>query len=586
MSKFFLISGKVSFLCLLWILSVLPAAEAKQKQKTQVAEGTIRIVTDIPKLKVFINGEAEGLAHPGKPLVRNHIPAGEVKIRVRAKDYPEKNRTVRLKAGQTAEVEFDFLPASAQSGEKVSDGKDSKRNDLPVPDLLRAGDRYFRLQRYMVPEKENAFEMYKAVLSAEPKNAHAQEKVYEMIGIYKKMGAEAEDKNMERSFSAFQNCQTLLTFAVENLRDRNRKKELDSLKKKVMDMEKRIRKANELVKEGDSHFIAQRYTTPKRKNAFSLYKSALEQNPTHEQAKKRILEIARFYKDQAARFRQDHDKTKAEKYQRQYQMVDAYISENFGRRGGKPQTSDTRKTDDRTETGDIPKAGDKTQAKDMRKTDDRTEPESDRPAPDRSGETKKLLRQAEEYARKGQFAGSGEKNALYAYQQVLRIDPENRTGAKKIREMMKTCQAKGMAAFEKEKYEEAGAWFDQYLRMAEYGAESGKIPVPEAETAEIRQLRSDTENHMRGKELETVRKVLQKNYEQYRDLRTKEDAGANVTRTLIPLMREIIANLTRIEQIYQDFPQKDEDITQKTERVRNLRIEMEKETAVREARAY
>ncbi len=547
MSKILVISKKMPFLCLLWIFLVLPAAEAKQKKKVHVPEGSIRVVTDIPKVKVFINGEAEGLAHPGRPLVRDHIPAGEVRIRVTAKNHPEKKKTVKLRSGKTAEVKFQFLP-SDDAKEKTSDPKSSKRKEQPIHELLSAGDKYFRVQRYMAPEHENAFEMYKSVLEAEPKNSHARKKIYEMIEIYQKLGAENEDKNLERSFSYRMNSLTLLDFAVESMKDRNWRSERDSLKKQVKDMETRIRKADQLAKEGDSHFIAQRYTTPKNKNAFSLYKAALEHNPTHEHAKKRILEIARFYKERADKAGKDRDKAKADRYQEQYRPVEQYISSNFG----KPVS--------------------------------RQEKESTTGSPDRSRETETLLKKGAEYVRRGQLAGDGEKNGLYIYQQVLRLDPENETALKKIREMMKTCRANGMSAFEKEKYDQARSWFDQYLKIGRYAAFTKKIPVPETEITEIRQLRTDTELHLQKKELETMREVLKKNYDQYKELRTKEEGGQNVAEEILPVMREIIANLSRIEQIYEEFPEKDGDITEKIGKVRDLRMEMEKEMAAWEDR--
>ncbi|MGE0085287.1 MAG: hypothetical protein AB7S75_12805 [Desulfococcaceae bacterium] len=542
MSEILVILKKMPFLCLLLIFLVLPAAEAKQKKKVRVSEGTIRVVTDIPKVKVFINGEAEGLAHPGRPLVRDHIPAGEVRIRVRAKNHPEKKKTVKLRSGKTAEVKFQFLPDDATG--KTSDPKGSKRKDQPIHELLSAGDKYFRVQRYMAPEHENAFEMYKSVLAAEPKNSHAREKIYEMIEIYRKLGAENEDKNLERSFSYRMNSLKLLDFAVESMKDRNWGRERDSLKKQVKDIENRIRKADQLAKEGDSHFIAQRYTTPKNKNAFSLYKAALEKNPTHEHAKKRILEIARFYKEQTDRARQNRNKAKAARYQEHYRPVEQYISEHFGKR----------------------------------------EKESSPGSPDRSRETETLLKQGAEYVRIGQLAGDGEKNGLYIYQQVLRLDPENGTALKKIREMMKTCRANGMSAFEKEHHDQAVSWFDQYLKIGRYAAFTKKIPVPETEITEIRQLRTDTEHHLQKKELETMREVLKKNYDQYKELRTKEDGGQNVAEEILPVMREIIANLSRIEQIYEEFPEKDGDITEKIGKVRDLRMEMEKEVETREDR--
>ncbi len=548
-----MISKKMPLVCMLWVFLLLPPADAKQRQEAERKSpaGSIRIFTDIPNLKVFINGEAEGLAHPDRPLQRDHIPAGKVRIRVRAKNYTEKKQTINLSPGQTAELTFQFLPTSPEpvneDEEKHSEPKTGDGRIREISELLDMGDKFFDRQRYLVPKRENAFEMYKSVLAAEPENAHAREKIYEMIGIYEKKGTEDEDKNLERALSYHKNRLTLIGFAMKNMKDTGRQHEHETLKKQVKEMEARIRKAEELVKEGDIHFIAQRYTTPKDKNAFSLYKAALKENPTHDYAKKQILEIGRIYKEWAQKARRDRNKAKARKYHRQYLPIEQYISEHFGNTRMKTET-----------------------AVDIRSS------------LDPSREIESLLNQGAEYVRGEQFAGSGKKNALYAYQQILRLDPQNDTALKKIREMMKICHAKGLSAFEKGKYDEAGSWFDQYIQTADYAAESRKISVPKTEIAQIRQLRADTEHHVRTLELETMRDTLKKNYDQYRELRTKEDSGFNVAVQIMPVMREIISNLNRLEQLYEKLPEKEGDSAEKTDRVRNLRLEMEKEVAARE----
>lgn len=550
-------SKKMPLLCLLWILLVLPAAEAKQSKESEEKErpaGTIQIVTDIPNLKVFINGEPEGLAHPDRPLRRDYIPAGEVMVSVSAKNYPERKQSVRLEPGETEELSFRFAPPSPEirlkPGEGISEPENAADSVRPVSELLRIGDRCFRLQRYMYPEHENAFEMYKSVLAAEPQNVQAWIKIHEMTGIYKKMAADNEDKNLERALSCHKNCLKLLAFAVESMKDTGRMPEYETLKKRVTEMEADIRKADELVKEGDIHFIAQRYTTPKEKNAFSLYKSALKKNPTHEYAKKRILEIAQFYREWADKARRDRNRAKAEKYQRQYLPISQYISEHFGDREAKSKKENSRRH------------------------------------ADLSRKTEKLLKQGAEYIRRAQYAGAGEKNALRTYQQILRLDPQNSTALEKIRELMKICQEKGRAASEKGEYREAESWFDQYLQTAGYAAETGKISLPKTEIAQILRQRADMEHRVRGLEMEAMRDTLKKNYDLYRELRTKEESGINVGGQIMPVMREIISNLNRIEQLYEEQPAKEGDIAEKTDRVRELRMEMEKEMEIRQGRAH
>lgn len=312
--------------------------------------GSVRIFVDIPDVKIYINSELEGLAHPQKPLTRDFVPAGTIIVTAKPKNLPSFSRPVVISYQKLSELKLEFsskLPQEKKEGEKklITDKNIKKVNisGMSPEQLIIKGDKYLKKERYMIPKHENAFEMYKAALQSVPDNSHAREKIYEMSEIYEKLGIEAEEKSYEKALVYYQNYITLLKYCIETFQDNNLKNLLEQALKKAGELKADIELSNSLAKEADRYFIAQKITTPKNKNAFGLYKESLKADPTNEYSLKRIKEILDLYKEQGDEaFQKDLNK-KAKRLYKKYLSVAEYVIEEFGSRRIKNQVDEIEK---------------------------------------------------------------------------------------------------------------------------------------------------------------------------------------------------------------------------------------------------
>jgi hypothetical protein len=560
------------FMGMLIVISALtvflfPARGHGEDAADSNAEGAVRILTDTPDLKVYFNGEAEGLAHPDRPLLREYLPAGSLVISVRTGNNEKKSQTVNILPGKTQEVYFRFRAAPAPPlHEKKTSAPDTAK-DRPIrtaEDLLRAGDKLFQRERYLLPKNENAFEMYKAVLMAEPENPHARAKIFEMIDIYKKMEKKTPEGDLEKRAYYLEKSFALMDYTVKQLKDSRWKKEYSETGTQLKELEMRLRQSGALCKEGDIYFIAQHYTTPADKNAFESYRAALEKNPGNDYARKRIREIAAFYKNRGDNSLEKGDTVNAESYYRQYLPVGQFIAADFGNRAERQEAEKISHWLLRKETRD------------------------------------NFLSKAGEYTQKGQIVSPEKENALYCYKEVLKNDPENAKARAGIQELLKDAYAKAGNAFESGKYEDAGKWGELYIKI------SDRIPghqtdlLSGAEREDIRHLLRDVKQHLLAVNLRSLHSRMRDNYEAYRKLLEKEEKNENVSHEIIPLMKAIVRNLEQIEDIYLHFPEKiatektegentadiPEDMEEKMKRIRTLRAEMEQEVAIREGKIY
>ena len=291
--------------------------------------GSLRVITDTPDVKIYINRELEGLAHPQKPLIRQYLMPGTIIVTAKPKNFPSISKSVVISAGNLSELVFKFNLKVSDKKENILKISEPALSGFSLEQLITQGDKYFQNQRYMIPEHENAFEMYKAALQIAPDNDHSRKKIYEMLKIYEFLGIESENKNYEKALIYYQNYIVILKYCLNTFQAVDLKELLEQTQKKVNELKNNIELSNKLAKKGDSYFIAQKFTTPKNKNAFLLYKASLESNPTNEYSLKRIKEILKIYKKQGDQAFQKGFYKKAGKYYNRYLRVAEYVLEKF-----------------------------------------------------------------------------------------------------------------------------------------------------------------------------------------------------------------------------------------------------------------
>ncbi|QTA78222.1 tetratricopeptide domain-containing protein [Desulfonema limicola] len=285
--------------------------------------GSFCAVTDTPDVKIYINGELEGLAHPQRPLTREYLPAGTIIVTAKPRGFPSVSKPVVISPGNLSELVFEF--ALKDSDEEKPDPEPA----LSLEQLITQGDKYFQNQRYMMPEHENAFKMYESALKLAPDNSHARKKIYEMLEIYKNLGSSNENQNYEKALIYYKNYMYILEYCLDTFQDLELKALVEQVGIKVSELENKIELSDKLAQEADSYFIAQKFTTPKDKNAFILYKASLEANPGNNYSIKRIHEIIRLYKKQGDQAFQKGFYKKAQRFYKKYLSVAEYALEKF-----------------------------------------------------------------------------------------------------------------------------------------------------------------------------------------------------------------------------------------------------------------
>lgn len=231
----------------------------------------------------------------------------------------------------------------------------------PIPpdiiQLLKKADDYFERRWYTTPKDKNAFDMYKTVLSLDPDNRHAQQKIYEMTRIYKTWGDNAYNRtDYKKAKANYQKYLTVAQYITNTLGDRDIEPEIQEVRKRLKSVgvfiltptPKPIPPAtptqtpatvlppivsiDQLLKEADGYLRAQWLTEPPEKNAFDLYKAVLERAPTNRYAREGLHEITRMCKSWADSDYRRREYSKAERYYRQYLKVAAYILHNLNDR--------------------------------------------------------------------------------------------------------------------------------------------------------------------------------------------------------------------------------------------------------------
>ncbi len=495
--------------------------------------GSIRVITDVPDTDVYINDTLEGTAQPVEPLTAEAVPVGDTFVRVKAKGYPAKSKSVHVESGQVSEIEFELNPQAER-----------------IEKLLKEGDMFFGQQQFAAPGKSNAFERYKEILTINPENIHALKKIREIVEICKQENASVGDDH-DKAIAFYQQCIPVIHYALNTLGDRALEEDFREMEAFLKQSEgNTVKPAEDLLREGDALFDQVYFTTPAGKNAFEIYKAVLETDPENQHAREKILEMGRRYEIWGNTAYKKNAYRKAGFYYRKYLLIASYLSKSL---------SDTS-LESSPVTREI-----QNRLKELKTIAQSLE---------------KLMKEADSLFAQAQFVLPKEKNAFDAYKEVLKADPGNRHAWEKIREMLKYFGVMGNNAYDQKNYRESKTLYGYYLLIAGYMLENKAARHPgEAELWEIQNRFGKLENLIIAEQLEPFTQKLSQELEAYEKLRIQEKQGSDVSTQMIPMMKTIIGDLKEIESLYEQLPIKDAAILEKIDRIRQTRENLEKEIA-------
>lgn len=500
-------------------------------RKPPPTPGRIRVIVDVPDTKVYINDTIRGTAHPERPADIQSVPVSQVTVRVRADGYPEKSKTVLVYSGELSEIEFELNPQSER-----------------VDQLLKEGDAFFGQGQFASPKERNAYEKYKEVLKINPENHHARGKIREIIKKCKTSGDTAYgQKNYNKAKMLYQECLPVAQYAQDALG--NQGPDIREIENRLKELEDMTRSVHDLLKTGDMYFEQQRFTTPKGKNAFSMYKRVLQADPENHHAREKIYQMMNIYQTYGKYSDKQKEYAKAKKFYERYILLGNYVLNDLGEQDIAPGIQEAKK-----------------RLKGLKQV---------------ARSIDNLLKKGDRYFKQEQFTSLKEANAFDIYKNVLKIDPQNRRAREKIREMMELCKIRGDQADAQKNYEAAKGLYQEYLSIAEYAVNIPGIQPDDVETWEIQNRLKNMQHLVIVSHLKPVEENLSKNLEEYGKLRETENQGVNVTSQIIPVLGNIVGDLKKIEGLYEQFPQKDSAMSQKIDRVRNTRKTLEKEVAER-----
>ena len=495
--------------------------------------GSIRIITDVLNTDVYINDTLEGTAQPGEPLTAEAVPVGDTFVRVKAQGYPAKSKSVLVESGQVSEVGFELNPQAER-----------------IEKLLKEGDMFFGQRQFAAPEKNNAFERYKEILTINPENIYALKKIREIVGLCKQENASVGDDH-DKAIKFYQQCIPVIHYALNTLGDRALEEDFREMETFLKQSEANtVKPAEDMLKEGDALFDQVYFTTPAGKNAFEIYKTVLATDPENQHARQKIREMGKRYEIWGNTAYKKNAYRKAGFYYRKYLLIASYLSQSLS----DPSLESS------PVTGEIQK-----RLKELKAIAQSVE---------------NLLKEADSLFAQAQFVLPKEKNAFDVYKEVLKTDPGSRRAWGKIREMLKYFGVMGNDAYDRKNYKESKTLYGNYLLIAQYMADNkSAYPANETEFWEIQNRFGKLENLIIAEQLEPFTQKLSQELEVYEKLRAEEKQGADVSIQMIPMMKTIIGDLKEIESLYEQLPIKDAVILQKIDRVRETRENMEKEIA-------
>lgn len=403
---------------------------------SELAEGHLRIIVDEPKTKVYLNDELEGLAHPDRPMIRQYLPTGDVIVKVKYLDNAEQSKLVQIIPNQFTDVIFNRTVAKDQNINnveaselnKITYGFDTTNRSLA--EILQEANKLYDLKRYTSPETDNAFLRYHYVLTKDPTNTHAINKLIEIMNFYLMLGKDADRESNYQKANEYYGKYLMVAQALEQINPNwINQTELDQRKKRKIDIETLLLSVNQLNKKADIYFIAQRFTTPKDMNAMSIYLEVLKIDPLNQHAREKIKDIISLYETWGDRAFDQQKYANAKMFFEQYQDIIKQASFIFDKN---TVTKKTKKIENQLH---------------------------------RIQEIERFLKQGDELFERGQHIGSDSSNAFYYYQQVLQRHSMNQHARNRIQLIGKRLKTDGDQAYDMNRFDEAIEYYKQYLTV-------------------------------------------------------------------------------------------------------------------------
>ncbi len=615
----------------------IPGAEADTGDT-----GGLRVAVDLPGVKVYLNGELAGLAHPDRPLARPVWPVGEVRVAVRAEGVAKKERTLTVRAGETAEVRFRIRPRSPEV----------RRHLATAAEAMSSG-------RLSDPPDAGAFHHFREALAREPDLPEAREGLRELVVAHRRRGETAESRgDFQRAGAEYRAGLKVARFLADEA-DPALSEEFGALAAARERVRLLARSPSDLLREADDLFDRERYLAPPGENAFERYRAVLVRSPDNAHARARIREMADRYGRLSAQ-RAAEDLSVAADYSRNRARLLRFLREELALAVAPAEIVASQ---NRAETFSrrvaaaevLAREGDAFFIARRLLTPERgnafekyraalAEDPTNRRARERLGEMVALYRERAESAFEAgrlepareacqrlalvaEFAGSvfsdaqidaaaeaarrklaaleiaaervdagdqcraagrwvrpAEDSALSAYREALERHPGNLRALSGLRALMKVLSetAEDAAASNRpDRAAEALADFILVARAAAAVDEDRSLRVA-AEAAEIRieELRIRSRN----RRLSRLRERLDRDMAQYRELVARESRDDNVAGRVAPVLRRMVDALDELADFYDGLP--GSEMEKKRDRLRRTRGVLERELRARAEKAF
>ncbi|MDM8550596.1 hypothetical protein QUF72_10975 [Desulfobacterales bacterium HSG2] len=206
--------------------------------------------------------------------------------------------------------------------------KELKVEQPPADNLLKKADVYFDQQQFTTPKGKNAFDAYKQILQTEPENAHARERIYEMMKIYQAWGNYADrQKDYGRAKRFYRRYLSIANYVLNTLGDQDTSRDIRKTRRRLKSLENIVRSADRLLKLGDMYFDQEQFASLIEKNALDIYKDVLKKDPGNYHAREKIREMTDICKTRGDGADKRADYQEAKSFYRQYLLIADYASD-------------------------------------------------------------------------------------------------------------------------------------------------------------------------------------------------------------------------------------------------------------------
>lgn len=199
---------------------------------------------------------------------------------------------------------------------------------LPADNLLKEADAYFDQQQFTTPKGKNAFDAYKQILRTEPGNAHARERICEMMKIYHAWGNYADrQKDYDRAKRFYRRYLSIANYVLNTLGDRGTDRDIRKIRRRLKALENVVRSADRLLRLGDMYFEQEQFASLTEKNALDVYKDVLMKDPGNHHAREKVREMTVICKTRGDRADERTDYQEAKYFYQQYLLIADYASD-------------------------------------------------------------------------------------------------------------------------------------------------------------------------------------------------------------------------------------------------------------------